>query len=274
MLGHLDPELHEILLDVVDMLRRVYRAQGGLVLPLQATGTSGMEAGLANLVEPGETVIVGVQRLLRHADRRDRPALRRRGGRGQRGLGRARPERAPARGPGRPPRHPPAGRRPRGDLDRLRASAGGTRRRDARARHPADGGLRHHPGRGRGGLRRLGDRLRLLLHPEVPGRAARHVADRGLGSSAGAHPRQAAAGPVLDRPAAARRPTGSSGRRPTTTRRPSSTSTRSTRSSGGPSTRVSSAAGPGTPRPGPTSSSWPPARASSSWRNRHTSSRR
>lgn len=59
MLGHLDPELHEILLDVVDMLRRVYRAQGGLVLPLPATGTSGMEAGLANLVEPGETVIVG-----------------------------------------------------------------------------------------------------------------------------------------------------------------------------------------------------------------------
>ena len=59
MLGHLDPELHEILLDVVDMLRRVYRAQGGLALPLQATGTSGMEAGLANLVEPGETVIVG-----------------------------------------------------------------------------------------------------------------------------------------------------------------------------------------------------------------------
>jgi len=59
MLGHLDPELHEILLDVVDMLRRVYQAEGGLVLPLQATGTSGMEAGLANLVEPGERVIVG-----------------------------------------------------------------------------------------------------------------------------------------------------------------------------------------------------------------------
>lgn len=59
MLGHLDPEMHEILLEIVDMLRRVYRAQGGLVLALQATGTSGMEAGLANLVEPGETVIVG-----------------------------------------------------------------------------------------------------------------------------------------------------------------------------------------------------------------------
>jgi alanine-glyoxylate transaminase / serine-glyoxylate transaminase / serine-pyruvate transaminase len=59
MLGHLDPELHEILLDLIDKLRRVFRAEGGLVLPLQATGTSGMEAGLVNLVEPGETVIVG-----------------------------------------------------------------------------------------------------------------------------------------------------------------------------------------------------------------------
>ena len=58
MLGHLDPELHEILLEVVALLRRVYRAESGVVLPLQSTGTSGMEAGLANLVEPGETVIV------------------------------------------------------------------------------------------------------------------------------------------------------------------------------------------------------------------------
>src|SRR5262249_31799790 len=60
MLGHLDPEMHEILLEIVEMLRLVYRAKGGLVLPLQATGTTGMEAGLANLVEPGETVIVAV----------------------------------------------------------------------------------------------------------------------------------------------------------------------------------------------------------------------
>src|SRR5262249_33717 len=60
MLGHLDPELHELLLDLIEMLRRVYRAEDGLVLPLQATGTSGMEAGMANLVEPGDTVIVGV----------------------------------------------------------------------------------------------------------------------------------------------------------------------------------------------------------------------
>ena len=60
MLGHLDPDLHEILLDVVGMLRRTWRMQDGLVLPLHCTGTAGMEAGIANLVEPGDTVVVGV----------------------------------------------------------------------------------------------------------------------------------------------------------------------------------------------------------------------
>jgi alanine-glyoxylate transaminase/serine-glyoxylate transaminase/serine-pyruvate transaminase len=58
MLGHLDPDLHEILSQVVALLRAAYRTEG-FVLPLQATGTSGMEAGLANLLEPGETAIVG-----------------------------------------------------------------------------------------------------------------------------------------------------------------------------------------------------------------------
>jgi alanine-glyoxylate transaminase / serine-glyoxylate transaminase / serine-pyruvate transaminase len=59
MLGHLDPDFHEILHDVVGMLRRVYRMPDGLVLPLHCTGTAGMEAGIANLLEPGDTVIVG-----------------------------------------------------------------------------------------------------------------------------------------------------------------------------------------------------------------------
>jgi len=60
MLGHLDPDFHAILDEVVTMLAEVYRARDGVVLPLQSTGTSGMEAGIVNLVEPGDTVIVGV----------------------------------------------------------------------------------------------------------------------------------------------------------------------------------------------------------------------
>jgi len=59
MLGHLDPEMFEILGEVVRMLRLVYRNPEGLVLPLQATGTTGMETGLVSLTEPGDTVIVG-----------------------------------------------------------------------------------------------------------------------------------------------------------------------------------------------------------------------
>jgi alanine-glyoxylate transaminase/serine-glyoxylate transaminase/serine-pyruvate transaminase len=60
LLGHMDPDLADILLEVVSLLRIAYRASGGLVLPLQATGTSGMECGLAHLLEPGEVAIVGV----------------------------------------------------------------------------------------------------------------------------------------------------------------------------------------------------------------------
>ena len=59
MLGHMDPDLQDILAEVVDLLEAVYRRADGLTLPLSATGTSGMEAGIANLVEPGDTVIVG-----------------------------------------------------------------------------------------------------------------------------------------------------------------------------------------------------------------------
>jgi alanine-glyoxylate transaminase / serine-glyoxylate transaminase / serine-pyruvate transaminase len=58
MLSHLDPDMHEILHQVVDFQRQVYKAQGGLVFPHQATGSSGMECGLQNLLEPGDTAIV------------------------------------------------------------------------------------------------------------------------------------------------------------------------------------------------------------------------
>jgi alanine-glyoxylate transaminase / serine-glyoxylate transaminase / serine-pyruvate transaminase len=60
MLGHLDPDMHEILTEVVGLLRAAYQASSGVVLALPSTGTSGMEAGLVNLLEPGDTAIVGV----------------------------------------------------------------------------------------------------------------------------------------------------------------------------------------------------------------------
>ncbi len=60
MMGHLDPTMHELLLDLVEMQRAVYGVEGDAVtLPLQATGMSGMETGIVNLVSRGDVVIVG-----------------------------------------------------------------------------------------------------------------------------------------------------------------------------------------------------------------------
>ena len=59
MLGHLDPDMHEILLEVVELLRATWRASdASLVMALSCTGTSAMEAGIVNLLAPGETMIV------------------------------------------------------------------------------------------------------------------------------------------------------------------------------------------------------------------------
>lgn len=60
MLSHLDPEFHEVLGEVVDMLRQVYRHESGYTLPLSVPGTGGMEVGITSLVDPGDTVVIGV----------------------------------------------------------------------------------------------------------------------------------------------------------------------------------------------------------------------
>jgi alanine-glyoxylate transaminase/serine-glyoxylate transaminase/serine-pyruvate transaminase len=56
--GHLDPDFWDLLLDLVQGLKALWRRSDGLSLCFSASGTSGMEAGMANLVEPGDTVLV------------------------------------------------------------------------------------------------------------------------------------------------------------------------------------------------------------------------
>jgi alanine-glyoxylate transaminase / serine-glyoxylate transaminase / serine-pyruvate transaminase len=60
ILGHLDPDFRVIMDEVVELLAEVFQAGGGASLPLSGTGHSGMEAGIANLIEPGDEAIVGV----------------------------------------------------------------------------------------------------------------------------------------------------------------------------------------------------------------------
>ncbi|MCE2412969.1 alanine--glyoxylate aminotransferase family protein [Candidatus Poribacteria bacterium] len=61
MLGYLDTEFVQVMDDTVGLLRRVFGTENRLTLPVSGTGTAGMEAALANVVEPGDGVVVGVK---------------------------------------------------------------------------------------------------------------------------------------------------------------------------------------------------------------------
>src|SRR5471032_1760328 len=60
VLGHLDPDFLAVLDEISDRLRVAFGTANGLTLPISGTGSAGMEACFVNLVEPGDTVIIGV----------------------------------------------------------------------------------------------------------------------------------------------------------------------------------------------------------------------
>ncbi len=76
LLGHLDPAFLQLLDTVQQRLRSLFGTRNELTLPIAGTGTAGMEAVVANLVDRGERVVVGVHGVfgLRFAE-----AARRRG---------------------------------------------------------------------------------------------------------------------------------------------------------------------------------------------------
>lgn len=60
LLGHLDPDFLRIMDRCREQLRAVMRTKNAVTLATPGTGTSGMEAAVMNLVEPGDQVVVGV----------------------------------------------------------------------------------------------------------------------------------------------------------------------------------------------------------------------
>ncbi|HEX4492926.1 MAG TPA: alanine--glyoxylate aminotransferase family protein [Acidimicrobiia bacterium] len=60
VLGHLDPEFLALLDETCQLLRDAFKTTNALTLPISGTGSAGMEACFVNLVEPGDTVIIGV----------------------------------------------------------------------------------------------------------------------------------------------------------------------------------------------------------------------
>lgn len=59
-IGHLDPAFVGMMDELKAMLREAFRTENPLTFPVSAPGSAGMETCFANLVEPGDTVVVAV----------------------------------------------------------------------------------------------------------------------------------------------------------------------------------------------------------------------
>ena len=59
-IGHLDPDLLKIYGEEQELLRYVFQTENEWTFALSGTGTSGMEAALTNLIEPGDDVLVAI----------------------------------------------------------------------------------------------------------------------------------------------------------------------------------------------------------------------
>ncbi len=57
-IGHLDPLFIELMDEIKQLLQYALKTNNELTLPISAPGSAGMEAAFANLVSPGDTVIV------------------------------------------------------------------------------------------------------------------------------------------------------------------------------------------------------------------------
>src|ERR1019366_10415836 len=60
VVGHLDPDFVRVMEDIKKLLRLVFRTRNEITFPVSGTGSAGMEAVMANLIEDGDEVVVGV----------------------------------------------------------------------------------------------------------------------------------------------------------------------------------------------------------------------
>lgn len=58
LVGHLDPYFIQLMDHIQDQLRYVFETQNALTIPISGTGSAAMEAAVANMVEPGDAVLV------------------------------------------------------------------------------------------------------------------------------------------------------------------------------------------------------------------------
>jgi alanine-glyoxylate transaminase / serine-glyoxylate transaminase / serine-pyruvate transaminase len=58
--GYLDPEMLALYSEEQELLQQIFQTQNEWTFALSGTGTSGMEAALVNLIEPGDEVLVAI----------------------------------------------------------------------------------------------------------------------------------------------------------------------------------------------------------------------
>src|SRR5438445_13127822 len=59
LVGHKDPYYLDVMNDTAVLLRQVFQTTNAATFALPASGGIGMEAALVNLLEPGDTVVIG-----------------------------------------------------------------------------------------------------------------------------------------------------------------------------------------------------------------------
>ncbi len=60
VIGHLDPAFVQLMGEVQELLRYVWQTDNPFTIPVSGTGSAAMESTLANSVEPGDVVLIGV----------------------------------------------------------------------------------------------------------------------------------------------------------------------------------------------------------------------
>ncbi|MGK7893966.1 MAG: alanine--glyoxylate aminotransferase family protein [Xenococcus sp. (in: cyanobacteria)] len=64
--GHLDPTFLELMDELCNLLRYAWQTENKMTIAVSATGSAAMEATIANSVEPGDVVLVGVKGYFGH----------------------------------------------------------------------------------------------------------------------------------------------------------------------------------------------------------------
>jgi alanine-glyoxylate transaminase / serine-glyoxylate transaminase / serine-pyruvate transaminase len=60
LVGHLDPQFITLMNEVQELLRYAFQTSNQMTIPVSGTGSAGMEAAICNFVEPGDSVVIGV----------------------------------------------------------------------------------------------------------------------------------------------------------------------------------------------------------------------